>query len=51
MHDGAFIRSLEEELGQMHVHREAYYGGTYTGNNAHRCLKVMKQISIEDNNS
>lgn len=24
----------------MHVHREAYYGGTFTGNHAHKCLKV-----------
>ena len=41
MHDSAFIRSLDETLGDMHVHREAYYGGTFTGNSAHKCLKVM----------
>ena len=41
MHDGAFIRALEEQLGEMHVHREAYYGGTFTGNSAHRCLNVI----------
>ena len=46
VHHGAFIRSLEQELGSMYVHREAYYGGTFTGNSAHRCLKVMEQIFI-----
>ena len=40
VHDGAFIRELDTRLGEMHIHREAYYGGTFTGNNAHRCLKV-----------
>ena len=46
VHDGAFIHSLEQELGGMHVHREAYYGGTFTGNSAHRCLKVIEEIYI-----
>ena len=41
VHDGAFIRSLEQELGEMHVHRKAYHGGTFTGNSAHRCLKIV----------
>ena len=46
VHDGAFIHSLEQELRGMHVHREAYYGGTFTGNSAHRCLKVIEEIYI-----
>ena len=35
--DGPFIRALDETLN---VHREAYYGGTFTGNHAHKCLSV-----------
>lgn len=38
--DGPFIRALDETLGTMNVHREAYYGGTFTGNHAHKCLTV-----------
>ena len=38
--DGPFIRALDETLGRMNVHREAYYGGTFTGNHAHKCLSV-----------
>ena len=52
--NGAFIRSLKQELGEMHMHmhREAYYGGTFTGNSAHGCLKVVEQIiHIRHNNT
>lgn len=31
-----------EALEQFKVHREAYYGGTFTGNHAHKCLQVWK---------
>ena len=41
VHNGAFICALERQLGEMNVHREAYYGGTFKGNNAHKCLKVL----------
>ena len=37
--DGPFCRVLDETLGKLKVHREAYYGGTFTGNHAHKCLK------------
>ena len=40
LEDGPFIRALDQALSSMHVHREAYYGGTFTGNHAHKCLKV-----------
>lgn len=40
LEDGPFIRALDKTLASMHVHREAYYGGTFTGNHAHKCLKV-----------
>ena len=36
-----------EELGEMNIHREAYCGGAFTRNNAHRFLKVLTlQITI-----
>ena len=39
-------RSLDEALGKLKVHREAYYyGGTFTGNHAHKCLKVHCQTN------
>ena len=38
--DGPFIQALDATLGTMNVHSEAYYGGTFTGNRAHKCLKV-----------
>ncbi len=38
--DGPFIHALDDALKGMHVHRQAYYGGTFTGNHAHKCLKV-----------
>ena len=40
IYDGPFICCLNERLSEMNIHREAYYGGTFTGNNAHRFLKV-----------
>ena len=33
IHYGAFICCLDKQLGEMNIHREAYYGGTFTGNN------------------
>ena len=39
--DGPFIVALETTLKDMKVHREAYYGGAFTGNHAHKCLKVI----------
>ena len=47
IHDGPFIRCLDETLGQLNVHREAYYGGTFTGNNVHKCLKVVDLYNID----
>ena len=43
MDDGPFCRALDEALGTLKVHREAYYGNTFTGNHAHKCLKVTSQ--------
>ena len=45
INDGPFCRSLDEALGKLKVHREAYYGGTFTGNHAHKCLKVYCQTN------
>ena len=38
--DGPFCLALEKALGTFYVHRQAYYGGTFNGNQAHKCLKV-----------
>ena len=40
LEDGPFCRALDEALTKFKVHREAYYGGTFTGNHAHKCLQV-----------
>ncbi len=38
--EGPFCQALDKALGTFKVYREAYYGGTFTGNHAHKCLKV-----------
>lgn len=38
--DGPFCRALDMALEKFKVHRQAYYGGTFTGNHSHKCLKV-----------
>ena len=38
--EGPFCRALDKALASVKVCREAYYGGTFTGNHAHKCLKV-----------
>ena len=38
--EGPFCRALDGALATFKVHREAYYGGTFTGNHAHKCLQV-----------
>ena len=43
--DGPFCRALDGALAELKVHREAYYGGTFTGNHAHKCLKVRARIT------
>ena len=40
MDEGPFCQALDKALASLKVHREAYYGGTFTGNHAHKCLKV-----------
>lgn len=44
MEDGPFIRGLDETLQSLNIHREAYYGGTFTGNHAHKCLTVRLEL-------
>ena len=46
MEDGPFIKALDNTLGAMNVHRQAYYGGTFIGNHAHKCLKVVLLILL-----
>jgi hypothetical protein len=52
--DGPFIVALDNTLKDMKVHREAYYGGTFNGNHAHKCLQVsitLTRASISYNTS
>ena len=46
LEDGQFIKALEAVLDCINVHREAYYGGTFTGNHANKCLKVFTLFII-----
>ena len=39
--DDPFSLALDKTLKEMKVQREAYYGGTFTGNHAHKCLQVQ----------
>ena len=38
--EGPFCLALDKALGSIDVHRQVYYGGTFNGNHAHKCLKV-----------
>lgn len=38
LEDGPFVRALDAALDSMHIQRQAYYGGTFIGNHAHKCL-------------
>lgn len=40
LEDGPFVRELDAALASINIHREAYYGGAFTGNHAHKCLQV-----------
>ena len=42
--DGPFCQGLDEALQHFKVQREAYYGGTFTGNHVHKCLKVLNTL-------
>ena len=41
MKEGPFIKGLEKTLQDLHVHRQAYQGGTFGGNHLHKLLKVI----------
>ncbi|XP_071509575.1 uncharacterized protein [Diadema antillarum] len=36
---GEITASLDEALHEMTIHRQAYYGRTFVGNHAHKCLQ------------
>ena len=38
--EGPFVKALDTALASFHVHRQAYYSGTFVGNHVHRALKV-----------
>ena len=44
MDDGPFCLALDKVLATFKVFREAYYGGTFTGNHAHKCPQVCVSI-------
>ena len=44
--DEAFIHCLNQNW-ELNIDKEAYYGGTFTGNCAHRCMKVFSKKQNE----
>lgn len=44
--DGPFVRCLDAALATFHVHRQAYYSGSFVGNHIHRALKVYRTSII-----
>ena len=40
INEGPFCLALDKALGSFNVHRQAYYGGIFNGNHAHKCHKV-----------
>ena len=46
MSEGPFVYSLDKALGAMNVHRQVYYGGKFSGNHVHKCLKVSSYNQI-----
>ena len=50
--EGPFVRCLDGALKSFNVHREAYFGGTFVGNQVHRTLKVQikSQLNEQSNN-
>jgi len=42
--DGPFFQCLSTALDKLHVHRQAYQGGTFVGNHVNKLLKVCNVI-------
>ena len=40
IHDGPFVKGLDNALQSFQVHRQQYVGGTFVGNHIHKTLKV-----------
>ena len=40
IHDGPFVKGLDNTLQSFRVHRQQYFGGTFVGNHIHKALKV-----------
>ena len=40
INEGPFCLAFDKALGSFNVHRQAYYGGIFNGNHAHKCHKV-----------
>ncbi len=46
LEDGPFIQALDDALKGMHMHRQAYYRGTFTGNHTHKCILAKQHTSV-----
>ena len=44
--DGPFVKTLDTALASFNVHRQAYYSGTFVGNDVHRTLKVRQFVMV-----
>eukprot|EP00731_Ephydatia_muelleri_P000913 Em0001g913a len=41
LHDGPFVKGLDEALRSFKVQREQYFGGVFVGNHNHKTLQVI----------
>ena len=44
LHDGPFVKGLDEALQSFQLHRQQYFGGVYVGN--HICPQGKKNIQL-----
>ena len=42
LEEGPFVKAFDSALKSFNVHREAYFGGTFVGNQVHRTPKVTQ---------
>eukprot|EP00731_Ephydatia_muelleri_P022157 Em0014g748a len=41
LHDGPFVKGLDEALQSFKVQRQQYFGGVFVGNHIHKTLQVI----------
>ena len=46
IHDGPFVKALDEALQSFRVHRQQNFGGVFVGNHIHKTLQVHTRVKI-----